>query len=109
MNKVKNWKGRKFRHVFRFIDGLLAINDGGEFERLHNEIYPDELELNKENISFGAATYLDLDIKIVNGVFKYKLYDKRKALRVNQKELHTVRFPYLSSNMPDKMEYSTIH
>ena len=108
LRKAKNWKGKKFRHVFRFIDDLLAINDGGEFERLHNEIYPDELVLNKENNSSDAATYLDLDIKIVDGVFQYKLYDKRKALRVNQKELHIVRFPFLSSNMPNKMVYSTI-
>ena len=74
------------------------------FERLHSEIYPDELELNKGNNSFDAATYLDL----VNGVLQYKLYHKRKDLRVNQKELHIVRFPYLSSNMPNKMVYSTI-
>ena len=39
---------------------------------------------------------------------EYKLFDKRKALRVNQKELHIVRFPFLSSNMPNKMVYSTI-
>ena len=89
--------------MFRFIDDLLAINDGGEFERLHNEIYPDELVLNKENNSSDAATFLDLYIKIVDGVFQYKLYDKRKALRVNQKELHIVCFPFLSSNMPNKM------
>ena len=108
MRKAKDWKGKKFCHVFRFIDDLLAINDGGEFERLHKEIYPVELELKKENINFDAATYLDLDIKIVDGVFEYKLYDKRKALRVNRKELHIVRFPFLSSNMPNKMVYSTI-
>ena len=104
MRKAKDWKGKKFR----FIDDLLAINDGGEFERLHKEIYPVELELKKENINFDAATYLDLDIKIDGGVFEYKLYDKRKALRVNRKELHIVRFPFLSSNMPNKMVYSTI-
>ena len=45
--------------MFRFIiEDLLAIKDGGEFEQLHNEIYPDELELNKENNSFDAAPTL---------------------------------------------------
>ena len=29
---------RKFRHTFRFIDDLLAINDGGEFEKCFKEI-----------------------------------------------------------------------
>ena len=47
-------------------------------------------------------------MSIVDGVFQYKLYDKRKALHVNQKELHIVRFPYLSSNMPNKMVYLPI-
>ena len=41
-------------------------------------------------------------------MFEYKLLDKRKALRVNQKELHIIRFRFLSSNMPNKMVYSTI-
>ena len=41
-------------------------------------------------------------------MFDYKLFDKRKALCVNQKELQIVRFPFLSSNMPNKMVYSTI-
>ena len=90
--KAKDWKGKKFFHVFRFIDDLIVINDGGEFERLHKEIYPVELE----NTNFDAATYLDLDIRIVGGIFEYKLFDKRKALRVNQKELHILRFPFLS-------------
>ena len=49
-----------------------------------------------------------MDIKIVDGMFEYKLFDKRKALRVNQKELHIVRFPFLSSNRRNKMVYSTI-
>ena len=79
-----------------------------EFERLHKESYPVELDLKKENTNFDAATYLDLDIKIVDGIFEYKLFDKRKVLRVNQKELNIVRFPFLSSNIPNKIVYSTI-
>ena len=34
---------RKFGNVFRFIDDLCAINDGGEFEKCHKDIYPKEL------------------------------------------------------------------
>ena len=71
MRKDKDWKGKKFCHVFRCIDDIIAINDGGEFERLHKEIYPVELDLKKENTNFDAATYLDLDIKIVYGMFEY--------------------------------------
>ena len=43
--------GRKFGNVFRFIDDLIAINDGNEFENPYNEIYPSELTLKKEKTS----------------------------------------------------------
>ena len=34
--------------MFQFTDDLTSINDGGEFEEVHHEIYPHELELNYE-------------------------------------------------------------
>ena len=43
---------RKFRHTFRFIDDLLAVNDDGEFGRCFEKIYPPELELKKEHEHF---------------------------------------------------------
>ena len=42
---------RKFGNIFRFIDYLMAIIDGNEFENHCNEIYPPELNLKKENTS----------------------------------------------------------
>ena len=33
----------KFGNIFRFIDDLIAINDGNEFENHYNELYPPEL------------------------------------------------------------------
>ena len=36
---------RKFGSVFRYIDDLLALNDGHSFETHYKEIYPEELEL----------------------------------------------------------------
>ena len=39
MNKRKVLtQARKFSNMFRFIDGLAAINDGGEFEKMCYEI-----------------------------------------------------------------------
>ena len=35
-------RARKYSNNFRFIDDLGTINDGGEFERSHNEINPEE-------------------------------------------------------------------
>lgn len=55
-------KARKFWNMFRFIDDLAAIDNGGEFEKVYRETYPPELELKRENISKNEAYFLDLDI-----------------------------------------------
>ena len=52
------------------IDDLCAINDGGEFGKSFNEIYPPELELKMEHEG-SHATFLDLDISTA--------YDKRDS------------------------------
>ena len=106
LNKTKksnNILARKFGKTFRFIDDLNALNDGGEFEKIFSEIYPPELVLKKENHNNNHATFLDLDITIINGRFETKLFDKRDDFPFS-----IVRFPYKCSNMPRKMFYSTI-
>ena len=106
LNKTKksnNILARKFGKTFRFIDDLNAINDGGEFEKIFSEIYPPELELKKENTDNNHATFLDLEITIINGRMETKLYDKRDAFPFS-----IIRLPYKNSNMPAKMFYSTI-
>ena len=40
----------KFSYIFRFIDDLITVNDGNEFENHYNEIYPLELILTKETL-----------------------------------------------------------
>ena len=57
------FRASKFPTVFRFIDDLLTMNDGGEFARSLEEIYPSELKLNKENEGMSNATFLDLNIE----------------------------------------------
>ena len=42
-------KARNICNIFRFIDDLNSINDGGEFESNYSNIYPEELQLDKEN------------------------------------------------------------
>lgn len=49
-----------------FIDDLTAINDGGEFEKALDEIYPPELELRRTYTSPFEALFLDLNIKSSN-------------------------------------------
>merc|ERR1712215_334290 len=73
-----NIRSRKFHGCFRFIDDLICLNDGEEFSKSINEIYPDELELKSEHDGKdGHATFLDLDIQISDEKFVYKLFDKK--------------------------------
>ena len=80
MNKPKKnglIKARKLCSIFRFIDDLNCINDGGEFESNYSNIYPEELQLGKENTDKHEASFLDLNIKIKDGKFHFGLFDKR--------------------------------
>ena len=106
LNKLKKEdlrRARKLRHVFRFIDDLITLNDDDEFLRSYLDIYPREMELKIENENTQAASHLDLDLKINDGIFSSKLYDKREAFPFS-----VVRMPHRQSNMPSKMFYSTI-
>ena len=49
VNKLRRSKrrARKIENVFRFIDDLTTLNDGGEFELSFKEVYPLELVLEK--------------------------------------------------------------
>ena len=103
MKKENNILARKFNKIYRFIDDLLAINDGGEFEKCCSQIYPEELELKKENVSNIETNFLELNIKISDKMFQTKLYDKRDAFG-----FYICRLPFKCSNLPNKMFYSSI-
>lgn len=103
IKKDDNILARKFGQVFRYIDDLVALNDGLAFERYHDQIYPPELELNKENENNHCTHFLDLNIGIENGVFITKLFDKRDSFGFN-----ITRLPYRDSNIPCRMFYSSI-
>ena len=82
---------------------MLALNDGRSFEAFYHEIYPEELELSKENVDYTETNFLDLKIKINNGVFTTMLCDKRDNFGFD-----ITRLPYRSSNIPCRMFYSSI-
>jgi hypothetical protein len=103
IKKTDNILARKFGQVYRYIDDLLALNDGKSFEKYFKTIYPEELQLNKENEGYTSSTFLDLNIKIENGVFYTKLFDKR-----NDFGFHITRLPFRDSNIPCRMFYSSI-
>ena len=72
------YKGFKFNNAFRFIVDACTINDSDAFNEYYLEIYPSELQLQCEHIG-DHATFLELDITIVDGIWLYKLFDKRDA------------------------------
>ena len=63
--------------MFRYIDDLTVIDDGGEFEKVCHEMYPPELELKRAKSSDKEASFSDLDIKIYYKRFSVSFYDKR--------------------------------
>jgi hypothetical protein len=95
-------KARHFHSTKRFIDDLCAINDGNLFGTVYRNIYPEELELKVEH-SGTHATFLNLDITINEGIFVYKLFDKRDAFPFS-----IVRMPHINSNIPESIFYSAL-
>ena len=106
MNELKKndlIKARKLCNIFRFIDDLNSINDGGEFESNYSNIYPEELQLGKENTDKHETSFLDLNIKIKDEKFHFGLFDKRDSFLFS-----IVRMPDKSSNVPSSTVYSAI-
>ena len=103
LKRIDLSRARRFGNTFRFIDDLTAINDGGEFERCFRDIYPSELKLKKENVGSLDATFLDLELSITDRKFNIKLFDKRDAF-----PFIIVRMPFILSNMPSIIFYSSI-
>ena len=63
MNELKKndlINARKLCNIFRFIYDLNFINDSGEFKTSYSNIYPEELQLGKENTDKHEASFLDL-------------------------------------------------
>ena len=105
MNELKKndlIKARKLYNIFRFIDDLNSINDGGEFESNYLT-YSEELQLGKENNDKNQASFLDLNIKIKDGVFYFDLFDKRDSFSFS-----IVTMPDNSGNVPSSTVYSAI-
>ena len=71
-------KARHFHATKLFIDDLNTLNDRGVFNDVYKDIYSPELQLIVE-YSGTFATFLNMDITVKDGVFVYKLPDKRGA------------------------------
>ena len=97
MNKLKKndlIKVRKLCNILRFIDDLNSINDGEEFESRYSNIYPEELQLDKEHNDKHEASYLDLEIKIKDGEFHFGSLIKETHLLFPLSEWQTRQVMY---------------
>ena len=94
-------KALHYHGSFRFIDDKCCINGSGEFGKSFTNIYPPSLELKREH-NGSHATFLDLEINIVDDIFVYKLYDKRDDF-----PFFIIRMPYLCSDSPSYIFYGT--
>ena len=99
---ILNDKARHFHATKRFIDDLGTLNDGDVFSDVCKTIYPPELQLKVEH-SGTHATFLNLDITVKNGVFIYKIFDKRDAF-----PFFIIRMTYIARNMPKSIFYSAL-
>ena len=62
MNELKQndlIKARKLCHIFRFMDDLNSNDDGQGFKSNFSKIYPEELQLGKENTDKHEANFFD--------------------------------------------------
>ena len=93
---------RRYKYATRFVHDQCNINDSGQFKNSCQTIYPAELQVKCEHES-QQATFLDLDITIKDGLFIYKLFDKREEFPFS-----IVRMPDLSGNIPDHVFYGSV-
>ena len=102
LTKENYGAAKKFSFTRRFIDDLNTINNDGYLEEYHRNgsIYPEEMQLNKENEDDKKATFLDLEEEITDDTIHVKTYDKRDAFK-----FEIVNYPDLSGNIPRKPAY----
>ena len=95
-------RARKYLHATRFIDDECNLNDTGDFGLSHHLIYPKHLQLKCEHQG-NHATFLELDITIMDGIFVYKLFDKRDGFPFT-----IIRMPDKRGNIPSHIFYGSI-
>ena len=83
------------------MDDLLNI-DNTYFDGMVNQIYPSELQLNKENSSHTEALFLHLHLTISDGFVSSNIYDKRDDL-----DIDIVNSPFLDGDIPRGLYIST--
>ena len=66
----------KFKNASGSNDDKCKLNDSDEFSRSFRVIYPNKLQLKCEHHELYAS-FVYLDITVIDGIYEYKLSDKR--------------------------------
>ena len=88
-----------FHDTSRYLDDIFTI-DNPEFEKYIPDIYPAELQLNKENTSDIDTSFLELNIKVIGSDIHTSVYDKRHDFG-----FPIVNIPWLSGDVPRLPSY----
>ena len=88
-----------FNTTSRYLDDILNINNI-YFDNMVNQIYPSELQLNKDNTSDTKAAFLDLHLSIYNDIVSTKMYDIRHDF-----DFEILNFPFLDGDVPRSTSY----
>ena len=88
-----------FNTTSRYLDDILN-NNNVYFDNMVSQIYPSELQLNKDNASDTEAAFLDLHLSISNDIVSTKIYDKRDDF-----DFEIVKFPCLDGDVPRSTSY----
>lgn len=88
-----------FNKTSRYLDDILNL-DNPYFETMFTSIYPLELTLNKANISNSKASFLDLNLCIINDRISSSIYDKREDFNFS-----IVNYPFLDGDVPHSTSY----
>ena len=93
---------KKSIRVHKFIDELWPINDDGKFSKSFKCIYAGELEIKLEHSGMHAK-FVDLDIKIEDGIFVYRFFDKSGKF-----QFFIIHMPQFESNIPSNIFYGIL-
>ena len=94
---------RSFKGLNRYRDDCTALNIDN-FLEIARDIYPDSLELSQENDDLSKATVLDMDVSIVDGYFRTKVYNKTDSF-----PFEVVSLPFLNSNIDRQVCYKVFY
>ena len=86
--------------TFRYQDDLINFNNRAINDQIITEVYPRTMTIKNTSISDTKVVFLDLSIEIVDNMYIFNSYDKRKDF-----DFPITNFPNLRGNIPENAAY----